>query len=53
MTPKTSRDLDGDAPRKDRERERQDAVVKDAHDDEQDARDGIHGDGNEIGLEKE
>ena len=53
MPPKTSRDIDGQKPRKDRDREQQDAVVQDADDNEQSARDGIHGDGEGIGLEKE
>lgn len=51
--PNTSRDIDGQAPRKDRDREQEKAVVKDANENEQDARDDIHGDGEKIGLEKE
>ena len=53
MPPKTSRDLEGQQPRKDRDREQQDAVVQDADESEQAARDGVHGDGQEIGLEEE
>lgn len=53
MPPKTSRDIEGPSPRKDRDREQRDAVVKDAGETEQADRDRIHGDGDEIGLEKE
>ncbi|MDB5502536.1 MAG: hypothetical protein JWR89_2438 [Tardiphaga sp.] len=52
MPPKTSRDLPGTEPRKDEEREQQQAVVKDADKTEQADWDRVHGDGHEIGLDK-
>ena len=52
MTPTPSRDIKGQPPRKDREREQQDAVVKDADQTDQAERDRVHGDGHEIGLDE-
>ncbi|MET0879860.1 MAG: hypothetical protein ABWY14_22245 [Tardiphaga sp.] len=51
MPPKTSRDISGSEPRKDREREQQDAVIKDADKTGQKDWDNVHGDGGEIGLD--
>lgn len=53
MPPKTSRDIEGQEPRKDRDREQQDAVVKDGDEAEQAERNRVHGDGEEIGMDKE
>ena len=52
MTPKTSRDIPGSEPRKDNERDRQDAVIQDADKTEQKDWDKVHGDGGEIGLDE-
>ena len=51
MPPKTSRDISGSEPRKDREREQQDAVIKDADKTGQKDWDNVHGDGGEIVLD--
>jgi hypothetical protein len=53
MDPKTSRDLPGAAPRHDDERDQQKAVIKDADKSDGRDREDIHGDGEEIGLEKD
>ena len=52
MTPKTSRDIPGSEPRKDKEREQQDAAVQDADKTGQSDWDNVHGDGGEIGLDE-
>ena len=52
MPPKTSRDISGSEPRKDKEREQQDAVIQDADKTEQKNWDAVHGDGGEIGLDE-
>jgi hypothetical protein len=52
MPPKTSRDLAGDEPRKDEERDQQKAAIKDADKTGQSDWDRVHGDGSEIGLDK-
>lgn len=51
MQPKTSRDISGQEPRKDEEREQQQAVIKDADKTGQSDWDRVHGDGSEIGLD--
>lgn len=51
MQPKTSRDIPGEQPRKDKEREQQQAVIKDADKTGQSDWDRVHGDGSEIGLD--
>jgi hypothetical protein len=50
MPPKTSRDIPGPEPRKDSEREQQDAIIRDADKTGQADRDRVHGDGSGIGL---
>lgn len=50
MTPKTSPNLPGPKPRKDRERDRQEVVIKDAGETEDNSRDLVHGDGGTIDL---
>lgn len=52
MTPKTSRDIPGPGPRKDKERAQEKAVIKDADKTDQTYRDTIHGDGDDIGLDR-
>jgi hypothetical protein len=51
MPPQTSRDIPGPKPRKDSEREQQDALIKDAGKTDQADRDRVHGDGSGIGLQ--
>jgi hypothetical protein len=51
MQPKTSRDIPGQEPRKDEEREQQQATIKDADKTGQSDWDRVHGDGEEIGLD--
>lgn len=50
MTPKTSRNLPGPKPRKDKERDSQEAVIEDAGEPEDNGRDLVHGDGGTIDL---
>lgn len=50
MPPKTSRDIPGSEPRKDEQREQQNAVIKDADKTGQSDWDRVHGDGGDIGL---
>lgn len=50
MTPKTSRNLPGPKPRKDKERDRQETVIEDAGETEDNGRDLVHGDGGTIEL---
>jgi hypothetical protein len=50
MAPKTSRDLPGTKPRKDEERDTQDAIVEDADKTDGRDRDLVHGDGGTIDL---
>ena len=50
IAPKTSRDLPGQKPRIDRERETQEAVIEDAGETEDNNRDLVHGDGGTIDL---
>ena len=52
MKPKTSRDIPGPAPRKDEQRAQEKAVIKDADKTDQADRDTIHGDGDNIGLDR-
>ncbi|SFL34529.1 hypothetical protein SAMN03159423_1352 [Bradyrhizobium sp. NFR13] len=52
MKPKTSRDIPGPGPRKDEQRAREKAVIKDADKTDQADRDIIHGDGDNIGLDR-
>ena len=51
MTPKTSRDIQGSEPRKDKEREQQNAAIEDADKPGQSDRDNVHGDGGELGMD--
>jgi hypothetical protein len=51
MTPKSSRDLPGQPPRKDTKRETEQATVEDADKTNDEDRDRVHGDGGEIGLD--
>lgn len=48
--PRSSRDLPGPRPRKDRERDMRKAVVEDADKTEGAGRDLVHGEGGSIGL---
>lgn len=51
--PKTSRDIasnDGAEPRKDTQRDQEQAMVKDADKTDQADRDAVHGDGERIGI---
>jgi hypothetical protein len=50
MAPKTSRDLPATKPRKDRERDTEQAIIKDADKTDGRDRDLVHGDGGTIGL---
>jgi hypothetical protein len=50
MVQNTSRDLPGPKPRKDEERDTQDARIKDANKTEGSDRDLVHGDGGTIDL---
>ena len=52
VKPKTSRDIPGPGPRKDKERAQEKAVIKDADKTDQTSRDTIHGDGDDIGLDR-
>jgi hypothetical protein len=52
MKPKTSRDIPGPGPRKDEQRAQEKAVIKDADNTDQADRDAIHGDGDDIGLDR-
>ena len=52
MTPKTSRDIAGSEPRKDEERDQQEAAVQDADKTGQSDWDNVHGDGGEIGMDE-
>ena len=47
----SSRDVPAD-PRKDKDREQQKAVIKDADKTDQADRDRVHGDGEDIGLDQ-
>lgn len=51
MQPKTSRDISGQEPRKDSEREQRQAIIKDADKTGQSDWDRVHGVGDEIGLD--
>jgi hypothetical protein len=53
MPARSSRDLPGPDPRKDEQREQQQAIVKDADKTEGRDRDKIHGDGHDLGLDKD
>jgi hypothetical protein len=53
MQPKTSRDMPGNEPRVDKDRDEKRAEIKDADKTETVNRDKVHGDGNEIGIGKE
>jgi hypothetical protein len=53
MQPKTSRDMPGNEPRVDKDRDEKQAEIKDADKTETVNRDKVHGDGNEIGIGKE
>ena len=54
MPPKTSsRDLPGPGPRKDAERDEREAVIKDADKNDGWDREKVHGDGDELGLDKD
>jgi hypothetical protein len=50
MGPKTSRDLPGPKPRKEEEREIQNAVVEDADESDVKDRDLVHGEGGTLDL---
>lgn len=50
MTPKTSHNLPGPKLRKDKDRDKQEAVIEDAGETEDDSRDLVHGDGGTIDL---
>lgn len=50
MDPKSSRDLPGQKPRKDKERETRQAVVEDADENDGSDRDLVHGDGGTLHL---
>ena len=50
MQPKTSRDISESPPRKDTEREQQQAVAKDGDKTDQADRDRVHGDGRSLGV---
>ena len=50
MTPTTSRDLPGNRPRKDTERDEQEAIIKDADKTDGKDRDLVHGEGGTIDL---
>jgi hypothetical protein len=50
MGPKTSRDLPGPKPRKEEEREIQNAVVEDADENDVKDRDLVHGEGGTLDL---
>lgn len=50
MTPKTSHNLPGAKPRKDKDRDRQEAVIEDTGETEDNGRDLVHGDGGTIDL---
>jgi hypothetical protein len=52
MKLKTSRDIPGPGPRKDEQRAQEKAVIKDADKTDQADRDAIHGDGDDIGLDR-
>ena len=52
MKPKTARDIPGPGPRKDEQRAQEKAVIKDADKTDQADRDAIHGDGDDIGLDR-
>ncbi len=52
MQPKTSRDIPGEQPRHDAEREQREAVIKDADKTGQKDWDRVHGDGGDIGLDR-
>ncbi len=53
VTPKTSRDLPGPGPETDAERDTKEAVIKDATQNDGRDRDEVHGDGDQIGLDKD
>lgn len=51
--PKTSRDIvssEGGEPRRDRQREQEQAMIQDADKTDQADRDAIHGDGDRLGI---
>jgi hypothetical protein len=50
MGPKTSRDLPGPKPRKEEEREMQNAVVEDTDENDAKDRDLVHGEGGTLDL---
>ena len=50
MAPKTSRDLPGQAPRKDEERDIRQAIIEDAGENDGKDRDLVHGDGGTLEL---
>lgn len=50
MTHKTSHNLPGPKLRKDKDRDKQEAVIEDAGETEDDSRDLVHGDGGTIDL---
>jgi hypothetical protein len=52
MTAQSSRDMPAE-PRKDKDRDQQEAVVQDADKTDQADRDRVHGDGQNIGLKQQ
>jgi len=52
MQPKSSRDLPGQEPRKDKQRDADEARAKDAPKNDGEDRDRVHGDGSKIGLHR-
>jgi hypothetical protein len=53
MPARSSRDLPGPGPRKDERREQQQAIIQDADKTEGRDRETIHGDGHDLGLDKD
>jgi hypothetical protein len=52
MPPKTSRDMPGNEPRVDKDRDEKHAEIRDSDKTETANRDKVHGDGSEIGMGK-
>ena len=50
MQPKSSRDLPATEPRKDKERERREAIIPDAAENDGKDRDLVHGDGGTLDM---
>lgn len=53
MAPKSSRDMPGPKPRKDKDRDTREAVVKTPEKTNDWDRDAVHGDGDTIGIKPE